>query len=36
MVDGVREEVGVYENLVGWLEGGVVVEEHGGGNLRAV
>ena len=35
MVDGVGEEVGVEEDLVGRLEGGVVVEEHGGGDLGA-
>ena len=36
MVDGVGEEVGVEEDLVGGLEGGVVVEEEGGGDLGAV
>jgi hypothetical protein len=28
-VDGVREEVGVYEDGVGWAEGGVGLEEEG-------
>lgn len=36
VVDGVGEEVGIEEYLVGWLEGGVVSEEHGGWDLWAV
>ena len=35
MVDGVGEEVGVDEDLVGGLEGGVVGEEHAAGDLWA-
>jgi hypothetical protein len=35
-VDGVGEEVCVDEDRVGWLEGRVVLEEHGGGRLWAV
>lgn len=35
MLNGVREEVGIDEDLVGRLEGGVVLEEHGGWRLRA-
>jgi hypothetical protein len=34
VVDGVGEEIGIDENLVGWLEGGVVLEEHATGDLR--
>lgn len=36
VVHGVGEEVGVDEDLVGGLQGGVVGEEHGGGDLGAV
>ena len=36
MVDCVAEEVGVEEDLVGGLEGGVVVEEEGGGDLGSM
>ena len=35
VVDRVREEVGVEEDAVGGLEGGVVVEEHGAWDLWA-
>ena len=35
MVDGVGEEVGVEEDAVGGLEGGVVGEEHGAWDLGA-
>ena len=35
MLHGVREEVGVHEDGVGGDEGGVVLEEEGGGDLRA-
>lgn len=34
-VDGVREEVGVDEDVVGWPKGGVGLEEEGGRDLRA-
>lgn len=33
-MNGVREEVGIDEDLVGRLEGGVVLEEHAAGSLR--
>ena len=36
MVDGVGEEVGIDEDRVGRLEGGVVLEEHATGRLWAV
>lgn len=36
MVDSVGKEVGVDKDLVRRLEGGVVLEEHGAGDLRAV
>jgi hypothetical protein len=36
VVDGVGEEVGIDQDRVGWLEGGVVLEEHATGRLRTV
>jgi hypothetical protein len=36
MVDRVGEEVGVDEDLIGWLQGGVVLEEHVGRDLRTM
>ena len=36
MVDSVGEEIRIDEDLVWWLEGGVVLEEHAAGDLWAV
>lgn len=34
MLDGVRKEVGVDEDGVWWAQGGIVLEEEGGRDLR--